>query len=239
MFFATSVTATSENVLPRWSEAYLARKAGTMGGSGRLTMRVIITSLLLLAPLLANAQVRVELTPYYGFRWGGEISAEDNQLFAIDVEFENSSSYGLMIDFPINQSFMVELMMSRQSTEFIGDGGLFSPSEGLLDVDVSYFHVGALWQWNGEHVLPYVVGSLGLTQLDPDLPGIKDEELSAGFGGGVKLMLNPHIGLRLDARFIWTDTGKDDWEGDCDDSCWSYDEDMFQGEVAVGLHIKL
>jgi hypothetical protein len=202
-------------------------------------MRGLITVLMLLTPLVVNAQFKIELTPYYGFRWGGEIKAEDNQLFAIDVELENSSSYGLMLDFPINRSFMIELAVSRQSTEFVGDEGLFSPSEGLLDVDVTYYHLGALWQWQGDHVCPYVVGLIGVTQLDPDLPGIKDEELSAGFGGGVKLMLNPNIGLRFDARFLWTDTGKDDWEDDCNDSCWYYDEDMFQGEVAVGLHIRL
>lgn len=178
----------------------------------------------------------VELTPYVAYRFGGEIDTDD-RFFRDDdddTDIEEGEAFGLILDVPLRDGFMLELLVSHQETEAEIDEGLFEPSVGLGDVSVTYGHVGILYGWRLGQVEPFVVGSLGGTLIDPDLPGSDEEtRFSLGFGGGVKLFFAEHVGLRVEARGFWTDLGDDD---DFDDR---FDRDdgsgLFQGEATAGL----
>ncbi len=204
-------------------------------------MRKLTFVLLLLVPTVALAQQGFEITPFYGYTWGGSIEAEDNALFAYDVEVDDSEAYGITFDFPVSRGLKVELLASRQSTQLIEDEEMFGPDFALVDVDVSYYHVGVLYQWDtNSRIEPYVAGGLGVGMLEVDYPGVSDEDdFSASFAGGFKLYFSPHVGLRFDLRGYWTNTDReeDDWDwDDCDDDCWYGDwDDLTQTQASVGL----
>lgn len=184
-----------------------------------------------------GAAQSVEINPYGGYRWGGELDADDNALFDEDVELDESGVYGIRLDVAVSRGFQIELLASRQETEFAVDEELFGDDADLLDVQLDTYHIGVLWQGGSGQVHPFAVTSVGVTSIDPDLPSVSSEDrLSASFGGGVKVFLNPHVGFRFEGRFFWTDIDEDD-DRDHDDDCCDvdYGDDLYQGEVTAGL----
>lgn len=178
---------------------------------------------------------KIELTPYVSYRFGGEVRDED---FHRDrnnsTDIEESEAYGVTLDVPITRGLSLELLVSRQQTQAQFDEGLFEPSFDLGDIDVTYGHVGVLYQWNLGQVNPFVVGSIGGTLFDPSFPGADEEtRLSIGLGGGVKLFFSEHVGVRLEGRGFWTDVE------DNNDRYHYGDEGstLYQGEASAGLII--
>lgn len=199
-------------------------------------MRKLLVSLFLLAMsgLAVADHPKVEITPFLAYRAGGEIEANDNALFNEDVDVDESDAFGVVVGIPISPSLQIELLYSKQETELIDNDDLFGPAVGLVDVDVTYYHVGVMWQWNLKHATPFVTGSLGLGRVDPSGAGIGDDRFSGSIGGGVKLMVTPHVGFRFEGRSFWTNTDNDDeFFNDFDD----YDgfNDLVQAEFKVGL----
>lgn len=190
-------------------------------------MRRALCALVFLLPLIpaaAAAQVnRFEITPFVGYRLGGEVdnSADIGFDFRSDVEIDEGAHYGLMFDIPLSPNWQLELLASRQSTSFTVDEGLLSPSENLGDVDLGLYHAGFLLQWGEGQVSPFVVATLGLARLEPDFPELDAENyLSGSFGGGIKVFLAENVGLRFEGRGTWLDL-----ETDFDNRYDRYDSD--------------
>ena len=198
----------------------------------------ITASLALAAPSLAQRTgSHVELSPFAGYRWGGELEASDNALFDRDVDVDESAVAGLRLEVAVTDNFGVELMASRQATEFTSGGGdLFGDDRGLADVDIDTLQIGLVFQGGAGQVRPYGVIALGGTRLNPDVRGVESEErLSGSAGGGVKVFVNRNFGFRFEARGYWTDTEDDD-DDDFDDRWdWQADGDLYQGEATAGV----
>lgn len=190
----------------------------------------------IVVPVAAEAQAPMrafELGFFGGYRVGGGILEEDNDLFPFDVDVEDAPAYGARLEIPLSDWIALELFASRQPTEFVRDDGLFGPDAGLLDVDISYYHVGVLFQWGPGQVRPFFVTSLGIGQINPDLPTLSTEErLSGSLGGGVKVWANEHVGFRFEGRGYWTDVADEDHH---DGRRYRYDGDLYQFEVTAGL----
>lgn len=184
---------------------------------------------------------RVELTPTVSYRFGGELSGEDSLLFDTDLEVQESSAYGVTLDLPLSSQLQLELLANRQSSELQFDEGLFGDTGGVADIDVTYYHVGLLWQGRDPRVTPFFVASAGVATLDPDVPGSSSEtRFSVGLGGGVKVFFSESVGLRFEGRGFFSDYDGGDSDSDfCDrydhydDSC--YDESFSQGQASIGL----
>ena len=199
--------------------------------------RILWTLLLAWFPAAAFAGThRFELTPMVGYQWGGKLSSQDTTIFDEDVEAEDSQVYGVTFDIPLSSDFQIELLASRQPTEFRFDEELFGPSHRVADVDISYYHVGFLWQGGRGQVDPFFVVSVGGTTIDLQVPGATDEtRFSASLGGGAKIFFSRNVGLRLEGRGFWTairDSDNDYW-----DRHYSNDNDFYQGMAAIGLII--
>jgi hypothetical protein len=199
----------------------------------------IAFGLALLLPALMLAQdTGIEVTPTFGFRWGGEINAASTDLFDEDVKVDESMAYGLLVDFPVTRGLQIELLAERQSTNF-GSGELFDPDELNLDVDITYYHIGVLYQWRSNQIYPYVAGGVGIAEISPDQSGVSTEDrFSGSLGGGFKVPLSDHVGFRFEGRGFWTDTGGWDCEWNDDHhhhGDWDCQTDLLQGEVKVGL----
>jgi opacity protein-like surface antigen len=184
----------------------------------------------------------VEITPMVGYRWGGQISKEDNPTLGFDADLEDSASYGLVIDIPVSYHVQIELSADHQSTGLEKDT-LFAPSDHAFDIDVNYYHIGVLGQWPLGHVTPYVVGAVGVADLRPDMAGLSDSQrFSSSLGGGVKIRLADHVAFRFEARGTWSDTSDEHWEWDdegCDshheDCEWDHNQDLVQGQIRLGI----
>ena len=212
----------------------------------------IVLFVLLLAPAAAFAQAadspsnaytrgRFELTPTFSYNFGGTLSAEDSDLFDFDLEADDSEAYGVTFGIPLSPWAQIELLASRQQTQLAYDEGLFGGVRGLADFDVTYYHVGGLFQWGNGQIHPFLVASLGVANLNPDVPGARAEnKFSGSIGGGVKIFFTDNIGLRLEGRGFWTllDGNDDDYYWDegcyCD---YGYSETFDQGQASAGLII--
>ncbi|HNU83338.1 MAG TPA: hypothetical protein PKO05_07900, partial [Thermoanaerobaculia bacterium] len=184
---------------------------------------------------------RFELTPTVSWRFGGELDGRDLAFVRADLEADDSAAYGLTLDIPLSRSLQLELLAHRQRTDLGFDEGLFGPDLRFAKMDVSYYHVGVLFQGHSGRVSPFFVLSGGIGVLDPKLPGARSEtRASVSLGGGVKVFFDDaeHIGLRFEGRGFWTDIG-DDYGWDCGyhghyRRC-DYDDDFSQGQVSLGL----
>jgi opacity protein-like surface antigen len=204
-------------------------------------MRTIVScaAALVCATAAAHAQpdlYRFELTPTVSYRFGGTIEADESDLFAVDLEVEDDAAYGVALDIPLSSNLQLELLANRQESRLRFEDDLFGTSPEVADIDVSYYHVGLLWQWGDRRVTPFFVASVGATNLDPDLPGASDEDrFSVSLGGGVKVFVSENVGFRFEGRGFATELGDDDWDEDrCHhDDC--YDDEFAQGQASLGL----
>ena len=207
--------------------------------------RTLLAAALLAAALTPAVRAqqglyRFELTPTVSYRWGGSLDAADSELFAADLEVEDSDAYGVTFDIPLSSNVQLELLANRQASALRLDDGLFFGSAEIADIDVSYYHVGLLWQWGDRRVSPFFTASAGVAVLDPDLPGTSAEErFSLSLGGGVKVFFSENVGLRFEGRGFFSELGgSDDWDDryDChghDDDC--YGNEFAQGQASLGL----
>lgn len=144
-----------------------------------------------------------EITLYAGRQWGGEF---EDQVSGNDLDLKESPVYGLSVDWNHGPNTQYEVYYSRQQTELDADGVVTGDPE--FDLDVHYLHIGGTYVFD-EPARPFVVLTIGATHLDPSGGGSGVEldaetRFSFGFGGGVKLFLTEHIGLRLEGRGLFT-----------------------------------
>jgi len=203
-------------------------------------MRNLALTVLLLVPSAAFAQGAFEIIPFGGYRWGGDVSAQDLDLYHAEVDVDSGECYGLDLEIALGPGFRLQLFADRQSSRFV-DEDIAGRQVSLGDVDLTYYHLGLLYQWNPGRVKPYVGGSLGVAMIEPDQPPMADrDKFSTSVGGGFKVYLADHVGVRVDLRGFWTnlDRESDEWDDcDFDDDCWDtiWDEYLFQTELTVGL----
>ncbi len=179
----------------------------------------------------------VEVTPFAGLRFGG--SFEDTNT-GNQISLDESGSYGLVVDVDLEPDKQIEIYLSRQSTTLSADGTF--TGNPLFDLTVEYYHVGGLYliDIQNERVRPFVSGTLGITRMNPQGDGLSTEtRFSLAIGGGAKFFITDHLGLRLDARGIFTalsSSGAVFCSGGCAISVQS--SGFIQGELAAGLVMR-
>jgi opacity protein-like surface antigen len=165
-----------------------------------LFVGILITGMAVTSPVWA---ADFEVTPFAGYTMGGDFQdAETGQ----SLSFNDTSSYGIMLDFRQagDSDSWIEVYLSRQQTKLKADQGLFVGNP-LLDVDIEYYHLGGTYGQSTGKIRPFVVGTFGATHMVPQGTGLNSEtKFSLSLGGGVKLYLTEHVGLRLDARWFGT-----------------------------------
>jgi hypothetical protein len=198
--------------------------------------RAIALTVLLVGSCGSLTAGEIEITPMFGYRWGGDFEADNSPLFTEDVEVDDSEAYGLTLGIRPNRRLIIELSANRQESRFIESDTLFGGSTELFDVDTTYYHVGigGNWEFSDGEYETFLTGSLGLASIDPDAAGADTAtEFSTSLGGGFKLWANHHFGFRFELRGFWANTGNDDGCALC---VWdAFDDDLFQTEARIGL----
>lgn len=160
-------------------------------------MRAALGVTLLAAAATASAQqapekyASWEFTPFYGYMAGGEF---EDPTTNTDRDLDADSSFGLFIDAAADQWRHYELIYARQGSSV--DGAV------PMDLDVEYLQIGGTVMYqDAKTVVPYFGMTIGAARFSPDGPGLDDEtKFAFSLGGGFKVPITDHIGVRFDAR---------------------------------------
>ena len=192
----------------------------------------------------ATAQThKVELTPFVGYMFGGEVNVWNGSMSVKD-----DMNYGLVLNFVLNRQGELQASYTRMDTELVYD-------EWKVGKRPIYTTSVNVWQFGGQYrfnptatVRPFFSGTLGFThysvgdQLDADAPQMSSETFfSMVFGGGVKIFPSERIGIRLAGHLYSTilSSGSGFWcgTGGCGVglSGWGF----WQGDVQAGLTIAM
>lgn len=192
----------------------------------RMLPLVGLTLLSVAMAIPAEAQ-RIEITPFVGFQFEGELEELGDD--SVTRELEQGSAWGLMLDVSVTGSDLVELYYSTQDTE------LNRGTAPAVKTTVDYLQVGAIHEYAPRKpVRPYVGLTLGATRFE--VAGDSDTRFSAGITLGAKMIVSDHLGFRFDGRVFGTSTGSGAI-GCSDDVCFGYPDDsvIWQYTVNAGV----
>jgi hypothetical protein len=155
----------------------------------------------------------VDIAPFLGYRFGGNISVNGSGTTSATttdsesrLEFGDTASYGLILDFDLDPQRQIEVYLSRQDTQLTASQPFLGYSQ--FDLTVDYYHIGGLYfpeEGQVGRFRPFVSGTYGLTRMDPKGTGLSTENFfSLALGGGATYFPVKHMGLRFDARVIYT-----------------------------------
>ena len=171
----------------------------------------------------------------------GRIKSFQTDLFNTDVDLASSASIGANFGIPINDSGMkVELMVNHQSTNFTTESGIvragIEPRRRRRDVlpRRTSRSIG-----DSRNVTPFFVVSAGLANVDPKFSNVSSENrFSASAGVGVKVPVNRNLGIRVEGRGYFTSLSNSTDSGCSRCGFSNSDENLYQGEVNIGVTFK-
>ena len=170
-------------------------------------MKAIYLQVLLCACLVSTAQaqdhkVNFELTPFGAYRFGGTFEVEDS---SGSYDFNDSSSFGLILNVPHSANTQLEFLYSKQSTE--AEFSAATPNDPVIDIDLQTLQLGGTYQFEADKVIPYLAATLGATHVRVSSTGSASDTFWSG-SIGVGVLISPHsrVGLRLEARAYGTFT---------------------------------
>jgi hypothetical protein len=136
---------------------------------------------------------RFELTPYLGYRIGGEFEQQNG---SAKYELDESNSAGLIFNIAardVNTPWQV--LYGQQRTSLKAPVS-FDPA-ARLGLDVEYFQFGGTYLFDGDDMRPFVALTAGVTHFGPTLAGVDSESYFSGsIGGGVQLLQTHRVGVR-------------------------------------------
>jgi len=138
----------------------------------------------------------VEINPYMGFFFGGNLYVKEGKL-----NIKDDINYGGTISFKLQDELRGELSYNRTSTKLKLVESGFGDVKDLFDLGVTYVHGGITWASQNGKIQPFGLISTGIAIFSPDSRKYGSEWMwSVSFGGGVKYYFTKHVGLRLQAR---------------------------------------
>ena len=144
-------------------------------------------------------QTKFSIGAFVGYRGGGQ--GTDTNTGA-SYQLASAQTYGLVADFRVSPETEVEVLWSQQNTRVQQTAPV---NAQLFDVNVGYYQIGGSYLFTQEGVQPFMVATLGATYFSPQQPGYQNEtKFSFGIGGGVKLPVGRHFGLRVEVRAYGT-----------------------------------
>ena len=200
-----------------------------------------LIALLAGAPAAHADGVRAEITPFGGYRFGGDfdyVDPDTEELKGSDLE--SGGSWGIDLGLYRDQTSFYELLYSTQEVGFDAD------EFGLDDVDVTtqYYHVGGTAFFPTEQwLVPFLSFTIGATEFSAD--GFDSEtKFSMSLGGGLRLPFTENFGATLGLRgyltFVDSDTDFFCYSGGDEGTCLvrSSGSTFFQGEATLGLTLR-
>ena len=183
-------------------------RARTLARAAACTLCLALASSLARSAAAADdeAPPRFELTPFAGYRIGGEFEQQNG---GGHYELDEGNSYGLIFNIEARDvNTQWEVLYGHQHTN-VQTQLAFDPVS-RLGLDVEYFQFGGTYLFDGDDTRPFVALTAGVTHFAPTRPSIDSESyLSLSFAGGVQLAKTKRFGARLEARLYTTFVNSD------------------------------
>jgi hypothetical protein len=156
---------------------------------------LVLSALLCWGTSVGGAERHFEIIPFTGLRAGGTFE-DSGTGDALTVD--EAMVYGLSLDWDYDATGQLQLLWSRQSSQFKTPS---APSE-RLSLNIDYYHFGGTYSWSQEeNFKPYVACSVGATNFSPTDPGYSSElRFSMALGLGLKYFFTPRVGLLVEGR---------------------------------------
>ena len=159
--------------------------------------------LLLLAAAPASAQddsFNIEVTPFGAARFGGTLDVRDSEE---SWELDDSSSFGLLVNWRHTGETMWEVLYSKQQTD--AEFSAAAPDDDPVDIDLQVLQLGGTYQFESDSAIPYLAATVGGTHARARANGSESDTFwSFSIGAGVLIKSEARVGLRLEARYYGT-----------------------------------
>jgi opacity protein-like surface antigen len=149
---------------------------------------------------------RFEITPVFGYQWGGafETNGGGGGFPAGELKLTDSFAWGAIISFLAQAGSAVELIYHRQDTDIEFDPAGAGGNTNLGGFAINYIQLGGRQQFgHSEQFHPFVSGSLGIGILDPKAGDLDSStRFSWSVGGGAQYILaSGRVGIRTDIKY--------------------------------------
>jgi hypothetical protein len=142
----------------------------------------------------------VEVSPFYGYRFGGSFV----ELYTpLPFDFDGAPATGVVFDVRLYDSddFQIEGLFSHQAADV-----LVAPAPGRpftqWRVSADHWLAGGLQEFSAGAVRGFTTGMLGLTRFAAE--GNSEFRFTLSTGAGVKMFADRTLGVRLDGRVFAT-----------------------------------
>ena len=160
---------------------------------------IVALAFLLVSPDSSFAQGKIELSPLVGYQFGGKL-----RMYEGDLKIKDDMNYGLALSTEMAQDTRLEFIWTSMQTSadfrpYYGYGYL----EGGFDLNINYYQIGGVREFPNGNIVPFGAFTLGAVQFTPSDVNISETwRFSVTLGGGVKIWLSDHIGIRLQGRLL-------------------------------------
>lgn len=200
----------------------------------------LLAFLVFSAPASADNR-RFEVTPFGGYRVGGDFDVEDEQGVELrSADLEEDVSWGFDLAYYRDRNAYYELLFSRQTTQFDDN----DPALAGVDLTTDYIHFGGTLLFDTEPwVVPYLSLTIGLTRFDADGFG-SEYKFSGSLGTGLRFPVSDRLsfvaGVRGYGTLIDSDTELFCVSGGGQGSCLvrTSGDIFFQGEATIGVALR-
>jgi hypothetical protein len=214
-----------------------------------MMLRTAILLFLVISALNASAlwAQKWEVSPFFGYRWGGELSDGtygDPDAFDETLQFESGPNYGLIVGYFVQPKIQVRAFWDRQNTSLDVIFEQLDKEEKLGDATIDYLHLGVLMLFLEPDIRlqPFFVVSLGGTYISPAGSNIDSSWFtSAGYAVGVRYFFTDNVGGFIQNRgtsSVITDS-EQRFCNEETDKCYTLPKDtwMFQIDISAGVII--
>lgn len=152
----------------------------------------------LLISLSGLTQDAIELTPTYGWHFGGKAYYYEG-----DIKIDDNHSYGVILSLPIDWDVRGELSWSRSDSRAYFRAIRPGYDDAQFDVASNYFLLSGVKSVGSDKFKGFGGASLGAAWLDVKESGVSDVwRFSFSLQAGAKLYLTDLLGLRFQGRLL-------------------------------------
>jgi Outer membrane protein beta-barrel domain len=170
-----------------------------------------VAALFLVAMVSANAQGRLEATPFVGYQTSASypVSVTTGPVGSGPIDrlrVNDAVAFGTFLDYNFTENFQAEFMWNRNNTSYSAHDILTNSYIDAYPSTIDQYQFGGLYLFRSSSVKlrPYVAASLGFTHDENGNSTPNRTEFSYSLGGGVKYYVSRHIGFRGDLRYLPT-----------------------------------
>jgi len=181
------------------------------------------------------AAQRIEISPFYGYMYGGKLEIREGE-----IDIKDDQEFGGTLTVKISDFLTGEFIYIRQNSFMKFTDRLDGTTERIFDIATEYYLVGGVKSIEvSERVVPFGGINIGVVRYAPQDVDLSDEvRFAFGLGGGVKLFFSDRVGFRAQAHFLFPIQGGGAGifcgTGGCNGSVGGTTS-IFQGEVSGGL----